>query len=89
MLRYDAIKKSVHKVIIHLIKNARGTAVTFRPVQLARKAGLPVSPAICSVIRYYLENELGLPCISKNGHGYRYIVNKYQHPDLWNLAKNS
>ena len=83
------IELLVRKGLIDMIREARGTCLTFKPKKLAKRVGLSTKPVVLSVIRYYLDEmvEKGLLQVyKKTSHGITYIITN--ESPLWQQVKN-
>ncbi|RLF82416.1 hypothetical protein DRN38_00150 [Thermococci archaeon] len=82
------IREAIMWGLLKILRGAKGQVVTFTPKRVAKMGGLSTKPVTLSIVRYYLEEELGLRVWKRGRHGIRYIMTRNDHPELWEKAKN-
>jgi|GEM_PF-2536022 len=80
-------EETILKGIGLLLKGQKGGMVVFKPRKIAKILGLPQTPVVLAVIRFYLDAwvEKGeLEDWGKSWHGKKYAL--YRTSNLWKLA---
>ncbi|RLF22672.1 MAG: hypothetical protein DRN15_08315 [Thermoprotei archaeon] len=86
--RFDEIERLTFKALSELIRNARGTCVTFTCKKLAKMAKLSTKPVTLTLVREVLEQlrREGLISIYKvSSHGIKYMITR--DSPLWHACK--
>ena len=85
---YFEIERIVLETLQDMIKQTRGTCLTFTPKKIALKAGLSTKPVTLTLVDYVLQGlmEKGLINFYKKGwHGKKYII--HNTSPLWIKVK--